>query len=330
MVPMSEEIEFTHNLARKGTPNLYLAARFLKPDDKFRAFLVTYAAMRLIDDIVDDRRAAGDLTDSAKLNIISHLDSFSKMIRAGRIDDSLPYAQELRVAMGRFRIPEWPFTMLVEAMKFDLHHDRFDTMDQFLEYSEGAAVAPGSIFMHLAGCSFIDQGQVILPEFNIRDAARPLAIFSYLVHIIRDFKKDFLSGSRPLIYLNTETLETFHLAKNDLAQIAETGRQSLKFTKMVKWYYHRITDYQQQSRNMLDDLEQLLPKDGLFALNFIYELYSMIAAKISDHDYIIVRSDLNLTTPETEKAARQAATRSDIDPGPVLRHLASVLATTTT
>lgn len=322
---MHIEAELTQNLARKGTPNLYMAARFLEPEHKFRAFLVTYAAMRLVDDIVDDYRASGDRKDSMTSEIIDQLDSFADMIRNQRIDDSLPYAQELKLAINRFQIPSWPFTILVDAMKFDLHHDRFDTMDDFLQYSEGAAVAPGSIFMHLAGCSYDDQGLLFSPRFNIRNASRPLAIFSYLVHIIRDFKKDYLAGPRPLIYLNTETMDMFSLDEQDLATAVQTGRQSLKFTKMVKWYYHRIIAYQQQAAQMLNDLEPLFPKDGFFALNLIYELYSLSAAKISRNSYIIVRGDLNVSPSDIEQAIRGAAVRSQIDPAPVLEHLANVL-----
>jgi phytoene/squalene synthetase len=327
---MSENSEFTHSLARKGTPNLYLAARFFEPEEKFRAFLSTYAAMRVMDDIVDHRRARGELSVEDIREISDRLDNLVDMIIQDELDQSLPYSQELELAFREFEIPKWPFVKLVEAMKYDLHNDRFDTPDNFLEYSEGAAVAPGAVFMHLAGCSFDGSNSLVPPRFNIHDAAQPLAVFSYLVHILRDFKKDFVSGSRPLVYLDTESMDKFHLNDNDLELIARSGKQSLKFTKMVQWYYHRITFYQQISDKTLRNIESQMPEDGRFALNFIYELYSATAAQIAACNYNIASNRILLTNDDILMATDKASWRSRLDSGPIKSKLESILSGTGT
>ncbi|MEZ5357967.1 MAG: squalene/phytoene synthase family protein [Candidatus Zixiibacteriota bacterium] len=322
---MTNNNDFSHNLARKGTPNLYLAANFLEPDDKFRAFLAAYAAMRLADDIVDNNRADGNMTTLRKEQISDEIDRFADMFALRRIDDSLPYAQDIKFALARFEIPSWPFTDLAQAMKFDIENDRFDTFQQFLNYSEGAAVAPASIFMHLAACTFNDDASLlILPSFNIKKAARPLAIFSYLVHILRDFKKDFTSGQKPLIYIDMETTDMFYVDDNELAKNANGWNQSLKFTKMIMWYFNRLTEFQVEAEKTLDGIMDFLPPDGRFALRFIYELYSMTAAKISEHQYILVREDLNLTTAEVFESALKAATYLSIPSDPILNRLAAI------
>ncbi len=322
---MTNNREFSHNLARKGTPNLYLAANFLEPDDKFRAFLAAYAAMRLADDIVDNTRAAGEMTSERKHQIASEINRFAHMFETRQFDDTLPYAQDIKFALARFEIPSWPFTNLAQAMKFDIENDRFDNFKQFLEYSDGAAVAPASIFMHLAACSFNeDASQLKLPSFDIHEASRPLAIFSYLVHILRDFKKDFTGGESPLIYIDLETTDMFNIDDNELADNANGWNQSLKFTKMVMWFFNRLTEYQVKAEAMLDSIDDKLPPDGRFALRFIYELYSKTAAKISDQQYILVREDLNLTSDEVIEAALKATGYLQIPSEPVLARLAVI------
>jgi len=322
---MHDMSDYTRNLARKGTPNLYLAANFLEPDDKFRAFLASYAAMRLVDDLTDDNRALGDLPETTKLHIIEELDRFARMFIEKEIDDTLPYANELKFAMVHFDLPGWPFTSLAEAMKFDLHNDRFDTFETFLQYSEGAAVAPASIFMYLASCQYDERGQVTLPGFDIRDAARPLAVFSYLVHILRDFKKDFTAGLRPLIYLDLESSDMFYIREQDMAETVATGEQSYKFTKMVQWYFNRVTRFQVESEHMLADIADKLPEDGAFALNFIYTLYSANAARIADNRYNLVKQDLNLTIEDIESAARMACRRTGVSPANLEERLKAIL-----
>lgn len=318
---MRTDAEFARNLARKGTPNLYLAANFLEPDDKFRAFLATYAAMRLVDDLADNARAAGDISYATKKEISAELDRFAEMFRLRQIDDRLPYADDLKLALVRFQISDRPFTLLAEAMKFDLDNDRFDTLDQFLQYSEGAAVSPAAVFMHLAACSFDESGQLHLPSFDVHDAARPLAIFSYVVHVLRDFKKDFLAGARPLIYIDLETSDMFYVSEEEMARTAKSGRQSLKFTKMIKWYFNRLTWFQVRARLALDHLASQLPDDGRFALDFIYELYSATAQKIAEYHYNVVRGEINLTPVDIRHAADRAAKRSQIPARQIWRRL---------
>jgi|GEM_PF-568757 phytoene/squalene synthetase len=322
---MHTDAAFAHNLARKGTPNLYLAANFLEPDDKFRAFLATYAAMRLVDDLADDARAAGEIPLATKRVISAELDRFADMFRLQQIDDKLPYAADLKLALVRFQIPDWPFTLLADAMKFDLTNDRFDTLDQFLKYSEGAAVSPAAIFMHLAASAFDDTGQLQLPPFDVRDAARPLAIFSYIVHILRDFKKDFHAGARPLIYIDLETSDMFYVSEEEMARTVVSGQQSLKFTKMVKWYFNRLTWFQVRARLTLDHLADQLPDDGRFALDFIYELYSATAAKIAECQYRIAGDEINLPAREIYRAAGLAAARSGVPDQQIRQRLEKLL-----
>ena len=84
---------------------------------------------------------------------------------------------------------------------------------------DGASVAPASIFVHLCGLRE-DNGQYLPPLFDVREAAIPCAVFSYLVHIIRDFQKDQFNN---LNYFADDILEKNGLHRKDLRRIAEKG-----------------------------------------------------------------------------------------------------------
>ena len=77
----------------------------------------------------------------------------------------------------------------MESEIYDIHHNGFWTFVEFIDYSESASVAPASVFVHQC-CLKKLNGSIFAPEIDIIEVARPCAIFSYLVHIIRDFQKD--------------------------------------------------------------------------------------------------------------------------------------------
>ncbi len=315
------------NMARKGTPNLYLAANFLKPGAKFQAFLSSYAVMRIVDDLVDDGRAAGEMSEERKTEISAHLDQFAKLFDTefSLLESLMP--PDLRKSIKQFAIPSWPFTFLAKSMKFDLHNDRFESMEQFLSYSEGAAVSPAAIFMHLAGSTETEPGQFAIPKFDIKEAARPLALFSYLVHILRDFKKDFSSGAKPLIYFDMTSCEKFYVTEDMMAEIVASGTQPLKFTKLVQYLFSLVTKYQVASRRMIDSLQSELPTDGLFSLNLIYELYSAVAAKFTESGYNLITGDFELSHDNILMAGMRAAETSGTDPDPVSEKLKQIITT---
>ena len=52
-------------------------------------------------------------------------------------------------------------------MLYDVTHDGFETLDDFIHYSGGASVAPASIFVHLAGLQR-NGGIYHDPPFDVR------------------------------------------------------------------------------------------------------------------------------------------------------------------
>ena len=162
-------------------PILDIAARFWE-DDRYDAFKICYRSMRIVDDLVDNQKAAGRALTADEQNLFaSMIDDWINALRRHRADDQ--FQEELLETLDRFRIPIWPWEKLAAAMTYDLYHNGFATFHKFLRYTEGAAIAPAAVFMHL--CGVTPSNESYQPAtFDIRSEARPLAVFSYLVHIM--------------------------------------------------------------------------------------------------------------------------------------------------
>ncbi len=161
-------------------------------------------------------------------------------------------------------------------MIYDLHHDGFRTFPVFLRYSEGAAIAPASIFMHLCGVAK-ENGSYHAPQFDIRKAARPLALFAYLVHIIRDFQKD---QNNNLNYLADALIAENGLNRQKLREIADGGKITPAFRKLMEKYYNFAEYYRRKARWTIDKTGVYLEQRHRISLEVIYSLYLQIFERI--------------------------------------------------
>ena len=206
------ELDFSQILTN---PILDIAARFWE-EDRYQAFRILYRSMRRIDDLVDHRKATGQpITSKESHQFKAMISDWLDSVRRREISDR-DQAQFVKT-LDRFRIPFWPWERFGRAMAYDLDHNGYPSFLGFLRYTEGAAIAPASIFMHMCGLT-AENGRYRLPDYDIRKAARPLAIFAYLVHILRDFQKDQQVG---LNYFAADLMRERDLANDDLQMIAE-------------------------------------------------------------------------------------------------------------
>ena len=266
-----EKPEFTDILTN---PILDIAARFWE-DDRYDAFKVCYRSMRIIDDLVDDQKAGGhQLSDSEKKQLEHIINNWMDDFSHGKKTDQ--FQIQLLEVKEKFKIPLWPWTKLSKAMIYDLYHTDFNSFLTFLRYSEGAAISPASIFMHLIGVSKVNS-EYETPLFDIRYGARNLALFSYLVHIMRDFQKDQLAG---LNYFALDQLKLCNVKKADLRAIAEGGKINDNARNLFSQYYRIATYYKQKARQTIDDIFPLLAPRYQLSLEIIYRLYDQIYQKI--------------------------------------------------
>ncbi len=284
-------------------PILDIAARFWE-EDRYEAFKICYRSMRVVDDLVDNRKATGDrISDLEKRQFGALINDWVEAIHATSADDSLQ--RQLIDTITHFNIPRWPWRRLARSMIFDLNNDGFASYRVFLRYTKGAAVAPASIFMHLCGVSQ-GVGGYRTPRFDIRKTSRALALFSYLVHIIRDFEKDQKSN---LNYIADDIMATHKLSRASLKRVAHGEPIGDNFRDLMRQYRGLAEFYQKKARRMIDlTLPALKPRYQL-SLEMIYSLYSQIFERIDPDNGRFTGAELNPSPEEIQARIDQTIAR---------------------
>lgn len=269
------DLEFEQILTN---PILDIAARVWE-QDRYVAFRICYRSMRRIDDLIDDRKEGGRaLTSQEVVHYSETLYYWLDALERGKSVDE--FQEELLATMSQFRLPTWPWRRLCEAMVYDLTHDGFSTVLAFRRYGKGAAIAPASIFMHLCGLRR-DGRRNLDPVFDVHEASRDLAMFSYFVHIIRDFEKDV---RRRLFYFADDVIAEQGLTRDDLYSAVRSGHYGPEICQLVRRYRSIADYYRRRARYRLDKLQPDLGAHYRLSLELIYELYLQVFERINVSD----------------------------------------------
>ena len=279
-------------------PILDIAANFWE-QERYEAFKICYTSMRLVDDLVDDRKSVlKKISKAEEKEIISKIKDSVKSINKSSTNT---VQKELAETMAKFQIPQWPWQLLSESMVYDIKNDGFSTFQEFLNYTEGAAVSPASVFMHLCGVEK-KNGNYFAPKFDVKKAARPLALFAYVVHIIRDFQKDHNNN---LNYFADDLIIKNNLDKQMLKGIAAGGRINQDFRNLIKEYHDIAEDYRNKSRKMIDETSVYLEPRYKLSLELIYSLYLQIFERIDVTNGIFTAEELNPSPEEVKERISQ-------------------------
>jgi phytoene/squalene synthetase len=276
----------------KDHPNILIAARFWD-QDRCRAAEVLYKFMRNIDDMIDNYKAAHKMiAPPERKTFVYNVNEWMKTIIDSENHD--PFQKELIQTMDRFCIPLWPLEAFARSMIYDIHNDGFSTLESYLDYSRGASVAPASIFVHLNGLTIKD-GKYEPPAFDVKEAATPCAIFSYLVHIIRDFQKDQLNN---LNYFADDMIAKHRLTRHDLREIAWGHPVSSNFRNLINEYYSLADKYRLMTYEIIRKISPLLEPRYKLSLEIIFTLYLMVFERIDVKNGNFSTEELNPTPEE--------------------------------
>ena len=288
-------------------PNILIAANFWE-EERFCAAKICYKFMRTIDDLIDDHKTKNKfITDDERKMFEASIDDWLKMIIVSK--EYNPLQQELHETINKFIIPLWPMEAFAKSMIYDIHNDGFSTLESFLEYSNGASVAPASIFVHLNGIQKVN-GIYKEPPFDVKWAATPCAIFSYLVHIIRDFQKDQLNN---LNYFADELIIKFGLTRKTLHEFAEGNPEDEKFRNLVRHYYILADEYRIKTYEILKAVKPLLEPRYKLSLEIIFNLYLMVFERIDIENGRFTTEELCPTTDEVKERVYNTILNFDTD-----------------
>lgn len=277
----------------KDHPNILIAASFWE-DDRYCAARSCYKFMRTVDDMIDDHKAANSLiTDAEREKFLSGVNEWLQMVTVS--DECNPLRKELIETVEKFRIPIWPMEAFATSMIYDIYNDGFPTLEKFLEYSNGASVAPASIFVHLNSLRRVNS-HFEEPVFDVKWAATPCAVFSYLVHIIRDFQKDQLNN---LTYFPDEMIAKNNLTRKDLREFAEDRPVNASFRNIVRELYSVADLYRAKTYEVIKKIKPVLEPRYQLSLDVIFNLYMMVFERIDIENGKFTTEELNPTPEET-------------------------------
>jgi len=276
-------------------PNILIAAAFWDKD-RYKAACTCYKYMRAIDDLIDCHKSSHKtIAENEKVKFTDNVKAWISMAHSAT--DSSSGENELLDTIRKFHIPLWPLEDFANSMIYDINHDGFSTLDDFLRYSRGASVAPASIFVHLSGLTKGINGYA-LPAFDVRAAATPCAIFSYVVHIIRDFRKDQMNH---LNYFAVDILQKNGLTSELLKKMADGDPVHSGFRNMITEYCELADKYRQLTCQVIKDIWPLLEPRYRLSLLVIFNLYLMVFERIDPERGTFSTEELNPTPEEIKE-----------------------------
>ncbi len=267
-------------------PNILIAAAFWEPE-RYRAACTAYCFLRSADDLVDNYKSEHPVIgEQEQAALRNNLDRLTGLLMN---NSNMAADSELTATWEKFLIPLWPVEAFTRSMIYDIHHQGFPTFSSFLEYAEGASVAPAGIFVHL--CGLRKQNDHYLPPvFDARETARPCAIFSYLVHIIRDFQQDRLDN---LNYFPSDLLLQYGLSQEQLDKMARGGTVLPSFRLLVRHYMDVADAYRRETLNMIRKVSPVLDTRYRLSLQIIFDLYLMVFQRIDPENGQFTPEELN-------------------------------------
>ncbi len=279
-------------------PNILIAANFWD-NERYCAARTCYRFMRALDDLIDNHKAAHKgISENDRDSFRSDISQWMGMLKEGL--RSSPFNNELGYTVEKFRIPLWSLEAFAESMLYDVTHDGFATLADFVEYSGGASVAPASIFVHLAGLQEKD-GIYTDPPFDVRRTASPCAMFSYFVHIIRDFRKDQLNN---LSYFADDVMERNGITRAAMSDMAHGSPLTPGFRNMMREYLKIADRYRIDTLRMMDGICPKLEPRYRLSLEIIFELYMMVFERIDPEHGTFSSEEMNPTPAETRERVR--------------------------
>jgi len=279
----------------KDHPNILIAANFWDLD-RYDAAKVCYNLMRTIDDLIDNYKAFHKvISEEEKGSFTTEVEDWIASIVHKTKND--PNQKKLFETFELFKIPVEPMEAFARSMIYDIHHDGFANLQTFLDYAEGASVAPAAVFVHLCGITS-KEDSYNLPSFDVMEAARPCAIFSYLVHIIRDFQKDQFNN---LNYLADDLVEKNGLDRKQLNEIAHGGDISAGFRNLIREYCAVADEYRLKTYQVIQKIRPFLEPRYQLSLDLIFNLYLMVFERIDVENGRFTAKELNPTPEEIKQ-----------------------------
>ncbi|MBI5495981.1 MAG: squalene/phytoene synthase family protein [Deltaproteobacteria bacterium] len=310
---MKAALEVCERIAAKDRSNLYVTSQFFEDRARYDAFIAMYAVMRLVDDFIDNVPDKALASAGARAGLQKELDRWEQRIRAaydGHPSED-PVDLALAAAAHTFPVPLQVWLNFVDAMRFDVDHPRFRDFTEFLQYGEGATVAPTIIYVYLLAAMRDDDGVYRVHAFDFQTCGRELGLFAYLAHILRDVKQDMAVGQSGLVYLSLADMEKHGLSESTLRDILRRGEGTAAWRALVVDLCGRAHEMEARGVAMAEARYPDMARDCAFILCLIITVYSELLRRIETQPDAVLRGDPMMNNHEKALLAAAAARRTD-------------------
>jgi len=179
------------------------------PPAKRNAIVAVWDVCRAVDDAVDEVAPEGEWP----LDAASHAKAEAELAGwrdeiARCFDERLGapqtrQGQALKPLVSAFNLPREPFDDLIDGVAMDLQRDRYETIEELLEYCRRVASAVGLVCIEIFGCR----------DPRAKEYAINLGLALQLTNIVRDVGVDLKRGR---VYLPQEDLRRFNCTEDAL------------------------------------------------------------------------------------------------------------------
>ena len=252
--------------------SFYYAFLMLPPAQR-NAIVAVWDFCRAVDDAVDE---------GAPEHAVSELAAWREEL--ARCFDEAPNAPTPLTRQGRalhpliatFNLARQPFEDVIDGVAMDLQHDRYETIDDLLQYCRRVASAVGLVCIEIFRCR----------EAGAREYAVNLGIALQLTNIIRDVGVDLTRGR---VYLPQEDLRRFSCREEDL----RSGKVTEPVRALLAFQAARAREYFKRAAQALPRAEAR----RLVAAEIMGAIYRDILRRIEHRDYDVFTQVIRVPRP---------------------------------
>ena len=314
-----DALKDAERVASKDRSNLYVVSQFFEDRLRYDAFIAMYAVMRLVDDLVDDVMDKALLSDEARDELLGEIDHWEQRVRAAYVGVGMsdPIDIAFAAAVKTFPVPIELWLSFLDAMRFDVRKPRFSDFDEFLEYCEGATVAPTAIYVYLLTARERPRGRYLVTDFDFVECGRQLGRFAYVAHVLRDVRPDLGVGQMGLVYLSMADLRAHCLSESELHALADgcaSPATRTRWSELVLDICGRADEMRKHGAGLAQTVWDRLPADCGFIFRLIVGTYSELLDRIAADPACVFRTESVLSEADKFAALRAAADASGYRP----------------
>jgi 15-cis-phytoene synthase len=259
-------------------------AFLMLPPAKRNAIVAVWDFCRAVDDAVDEAVPPGQwpLDAAARQHAERELhvwrDELARCFDAsGQLGaPQTRQGRALRPLVPAFHLPREPFEDLIDGVAMDLAKDRYETIEDLLEYCRRVASAVGLVCIEIFGCR----------DARSRDYAINLGLALQLTNIVRDVGVDLAHGR---VYLPQEDIRRFGCDEEDLRH----GRVTPAVRALLAFEVTRAREYFQRAAVALprSDARRLVAAEIMGAI------YQDILRRVEAKDYDVFSELIRVPRP---------------------------------